>query len=134
MCVSVGDIQILFLPSQTEKDVFLINVALVNPFPVVSDALEALLKDSEDIEICGVYDTLEGIIKSRSPIPIHIVLMMAYTFSESMIDDMKLVLQHFPKSKMLVLSLFNDEKFILRSIKAGAKGHLGSDANRSEIL
>jgi two-component system response regulator NreC len=112
----------------------MIYVALVNPFPVISDALEALLKDSDDIEICGVYDTLEDIFKNPPQSPVHVALMMAYTVSERTIDDIKFFLLHFPKAKMLVLSMFNDEKFILRSIKAGAKGHLGSDANRSEIL
>ncbi len=112
----------------------MINVSLVNPFPVVSDALEALLKDSDDIKIIGVYETLEDLVKNAPEKPVHVALTMAYSASDKFIDDIKLFLQHFPKAKMLVLSVFNDEKFILRSIKAGAKGHLGSDANRSEIL
>jgi two-component system response regulator NreC len=112
----------------------MIYVALVNPFPVISDALEALLKDSDDIEIMGAYETLEELFKNPPQQPVHVALTMAYSVSEKIIDNIKLFLQHFPKSKMLVLSMFNDEKFILQTIKAGAKGHLGSDANRSEIL
>ncbi len=112
----------------------MIYVALVNPFPVISDALEALLKDSDDIEIVGAYETLEDLFRNPPQQPVHVALTMAYSVSERIIDNIKLFLQHFPKAKMLVLSMFNDEKFILRTIKAGAKGHLGSDANRSEIL
>ncbi len=112
----------------------MIYVTLVNPFPVISDALEALLKDSDDIEIIGAYETLEDLFKNPPQQPVHVALTMAYSVSERIIDNIKLFLQHFPKAKMLVLSMFNDEKFILRTIKAGAKGHLGSDANRSEIL
>ncbi len=112
----------------------MINVALVNPFPVISDALQALIKDSDDIKISGIYDNLEEIIKNPPQQPAHVALTLVYSVSEKIIEDIKLFLHHFPKTKMLVLSLFNDEKFILRTIKAGAKGHLGSDANRSEIL
>jgi two-component system response regulator NreC len=42
--------------------------------------------------------------------------------------------QRFPKIKVLILSMYNDETFILRMIKAGAKGHLARDTNRSEML
>jgi len=112
----------------------MVYVTLVNPFPVISDALEALLKDSDDIEIIGVFESLEDLIKNPPRRPVHVALTMAYSVSEKIIDNIKLFLQHFPKAKMLVLSMFNDEKFILQTIKAGAKGHLGSDANRSEIL
>jgi DNA-binding NarL/FixJ family response regulator len=112
----------------------MIYVTIINPYPVISDALKALLKDSEDIEITGTYESLDELIQHPPEQPVHITLMVAYTVSEHIIDDIKLFPQHFPKAKMLVLSLFNNEKFILRIIKAGAKGHLGSDANRSEIL
>ncbi len=112
----------------------MIYVALVNSFPVISDALEALLKDSDDIEIADVYETLEDLIRNPPQHPVHVALTTAYSVSEKIVDNIKLFLQHFPKAKMLVLSMFNDEKFILRTIKAGANGHLGSDANRSEIL
>lgn len=112
----------------------MIYVALVNSFPVISDALEALLKDSDDIEIIGVFESLEDLIKNPPRRPVHVALTMAYSVSEKIIDDIKSFLQHSPKAKILVLSMFNNEKFILQTIKAGAKGHLGSDANRSEIL
>jgi len=112
----------------------MIYVVLVNPFPVISDALMALLKDSDDIAVVGPYETLGDLIKDQPQLPVHVALTVAYSVSEKIIDDIKLFLQHFPKAKQLVLSMFNDEKFILRTIKAGAKGHLGSDANRSEIL
>ncbi len=112
----------------------MIYVALVNPFPVISDALMALLKDSDDIVVVGPYETLDDLIKNPPQQPVHIALTVAYTVSGKIIDDIKLFLQHFPKAKQLILSMFNDEKFILRTIKAGAKGHLGGDANRSEIL
>ncbi|VAW29127.1 hypothetical protein MNBD_BACTEROID07-1013 [hydrothermal vent metagenome] len=112
----------------------MIYVTLVNPFPVISDALVTLLKDSDDIEITGVYETLDDLIKNPPKQPVHVALTMVYSVSEKIINNTKLFLQHFPKAKMLILSMFNDEKFILHSIKAGAKGHLGSDANRSEIL
>ena len=112
----------------------MIYVVLVNPFPVISDALKALLNNSDDIEIAGSYDSLEDLIKNPPQHPVHVTLTMIYSVSEKVIDDIKLFLQHFSKAKMLVLSMFNDEKFILRSIKAGAKGYLGCDANRSEIL
>ncbi len=112
----------------------MIYVALINPYPVISDALEALLKDSEDIEITGSYETLKALMENPPQNPVHVALFVAYSVSEKLIEDIQFFPQTFPKAKLLVLSLFNDEKFILRTIKSGAKGHLGCDADRSQML
>ena len=55
-------------------------------------------------------------------------------YFENDIENIRLLNQRFPKAKILVLSMFKHERFILKMIKAGAKGHVSRDTNRSEIL
>jgi two-component system response regulator NreC len=112
----------------------MIKVALVDKHPVICDALAALLKDADDIEITGCNQTFDDLFKTIRTDPVHIVLSVLYNPDPSDIDNIKKLVQFFPRVKVLVLSLYNNEKFILRIIKAGAKGHLSRDTNRSEIL
>jgi len=112
----------------------MIHVALVNPYPVFSDGLQALIKDAEDIQLVGRFDSIEDLLLYQGAIPIHVALVSVFSQSDQLIDNFKKLSQHFPKLKLLVLSMFNDENFILKTIKSGAKGHLGNDTNRSEII
>ncbi len=112
----------------------MINVALVNEYPVFGDALKALIGDAEEINIIGIFYSIEDLMRLHNNEPVHIVLVTIYSPTENHIDALRNFTQHKPKPKLLVLSMFNDENFILKTIKAGAKGHLANDTNKSEIL
>ena len=112
----------------------MINVALINEYPVFGDALKALIGDAEEINIIGTFYSFEDLMRLQNNEPVHIVLVTFYSPTEKHIDALRNFTQHKPKPKLLVLSMFNDENFILKTIKAGAKGHLANDTNKSEIL
>ncbi len=112
----------------------MIKVALVDKHPIICDAFSALLKDADDIEITGCSQTFDDLFKIIRIDPVHIVLSVLYNPDPADIENIRKLVQFFPRVKVLVLSLYNNEKFILRIIKAGAKGHLSRDTNRSEIL
>ncbi len=112
----------------------MIKVALVDQHPVVCDAMESLLKDADDIEIKCCNRSIADLSELLSKELIHVVIAVFYSPDSHNVSDIKLLMQRYPKIKVLVLSMFRDEKFILQIIKAGIKGHLGPDTNRSEIL
>ena len=112
----------------------MIKVALVDKHPVICDAISALLRDADEIEITGCNQTFDDLFKRIRTEPIHIALTILYSPDPADIENIKKLVQLFPRVKILVLSLYKNEKFILRIIKAGAKGHLSRDTNRSEIL
>ena len=112
----------------------MIKVALVDKHPIICDAINALLSGADDIEITGCSQTFDDLFKTIRTEPVHIVLTILYNPDPADIENIKKLVQFFPRVRVLVLSLYHNEKFILRLIKAGAKGHLSRDTNRSEIL
>ncbi len=112
----------------------MIHVAILDEHPVACDALKALLHDADDITVEGCSTNYRELISKLSENQIHVVLLVLYQPDENDIESIRLLNQRFPKVKVIVLSMFKDERFILKLIKAGAKGHLSSDTNRSEIL
>lgn len=112
----------------------MIKVALLDDHPVFCDALTALLADSDDIEIVCVANTFEEFIKLVHDKLPNILIAVTYKKDDLTISNVQYISNHFPKIRLLVLSMYHDEKQILRMIKAGAKGHIGKDTNRSEIL
>ncbi len=112
----------------------MIFVAIHDKHPVACDALSALLHDADDISIVSCAITFEELLHQLAQQSIHVVLMVLYKPSESDLDNIRDLNHRFPKAWILVLSMFRNEQFILKMIRAGAKGHLSSDTNRSEIL
>lgn len=112
----------------------MIYVAILDEHPVACDAIKALLLNADDISVERCSTTYRELIGKLSENQIHVVLLVLYKPDEIDIDSIRLLNQRFPKLKVLVLSMFKDERFILKMIKAGAKGHLSRDTNRSEIL
>lgn len=112
----------------------MIKVSLLDEHPIICDAITALLADSQDIEIVTVANNHMELLEQ---IPVHqpnILIAVTYRPDDQIIQNVKYLANHFPKVKLLVLSMYDDEKQILKMIKAGAKGHIGKDTNRSEIL
>ncbi len=112
----------------------MIKVSLLDEHPVFCDALTALLADSEDINIVTIAHGFDEFVAQVPEFLPNILIAVTYKPDDLSIDNVKYLASHFPKVKLLVLSMYDDEKQILRMIKAGAKGHIGKDTNRSEIL
>ncbi len=112
----------------------MIRIALVDEHPVVCDAIAALLSDAEDIELTFTAHSVEEMIRKNNENHVHIGLLVYYNPDQKDTEDVKLLTQRYPKIRVLILSMYNNETFILRMIKAGAKGHLARDTNRSEML
>ena len=112
----------------------MILVAIHDEHPVAGDALRALIHQADDIEVISCTNTSDELLHTLASETIHVVLMVLYQPSENDIEQVKMLNHRFSKVRFLILSMFKNEQFILKMIKAGAKGHLSSDTNRSEIL
>ena len=112
----------------------MIRVAIVDQHPVICDSFKALLGNVDDIEISLTNSSIPGLMVKMADYHVHIVLAIFYQPELSDAEEIKMLLSRFPKVKIIVLSMYRNEKYILKLIKAGAKGHLGRDADRPEIL
>lgn len=112
----------------------MIKVTIIDEHPVVCDALEALLHNADEIEFNPGCHSVDDLIISLNKHLTHVVLFIKYNASLNDPEEIKMLTHRFPKLKILVLSMFQDEKYILKMIKAGAKGHLSNSTDRSEIL
>ena len=112
----------------------MIKVALVDKHPVVCDAIKALLSGTDDIEIVSSSSKMNELLLVLNKSLVHIVLIVFYHPDPKDVVSIKILADRFPKLKLLVLSMYRNEEFILKLIKAGAKGHLSRDTDRSEIM
>ncbi len=112
----------------------MIKVSVIDEHPVVCDAFKALLAGVDDIDIVSLSNTFDEYIDSIADVKPNIVIAIFYKASDKNVENIRKLAYNYPRIKILVMFMYHDEKRVLKMIKAGAKGHLGYDTNRSEII
>jgi len=112
----------------------MIKVAIVDEHPVVCHALKAMLEDADDIEIIYTCSRFDDLLIELNKKNINVLMMVLYKPDPLDLINVKILTDRFPNVKILILTMFRKEEFILKLIKSGAKGHVSRDTDRPEIL
>lgn len=111
-----------------------IEVILVDDHHIVCEGIKSLLSDSQSITIIGCVRNLSELLIKLRILPIHVVLLNTYEPGDHDIDMIRIIQREHPQIKILILAMTVQESFILRTLKAGAKGFLSKDADRTEMI
>lgn len=110
-----------------------IKVLLADDHGVVRKGLRFLIEQEQDITVTGeANDGREAVRLARDLQPDVIVMDIAMPQLNG-IDATAQALKASPASGVLILSMHNDESYILRSLEAGARGYILKD-NAEEHL
>jgi hemolysin D len=101
-----------------------IKVLIVDDQKMIREGLKALIKTEEDIEIIGVAENGEHAVKQVELFQPNVVLMDMEMPGMNGMDATKIICQRFPHVKVLVLSTFDTQEYVSRSLGAGAMGYL----------
>jgi len=111
-----------------------IKILIVDDHQIVRDGLVSLLSDSPDIEIIGEasgYSKLNELLGMKKP---DIIVMDISMPDKSGIEISEIISAEYPEIKILVLSMYLNEDFIINALKAGAKGYLPKNTTKKELL
>jgi len=101
-----------------------ISVLLVDDHVLMREGLRQLFTLEEDIEVVGeAVDGTEGLQKIRQLCP-DIVLMDIHMPGADGITITRQVVQEFPATAVIILSMYQQNEQILQAMKSGAKGYL----------
>ena len=111
-----------------------IRILLADDHTVVRDGLRALLEKQPDMAV--VAEAADGrdsirLAEEQSP---DVVIMDIAMPNLNGIEATRRILAANPRTAVLMLSMHQDESYVLRSLKAGARGYLLKDSLRSEVI
>jgi len=112
----------------------MIKVFIVDDHEIIRQGLKMILKEAPDLTVVGeAQDGTEAIRKIKNT-EIDIVLLDMNMPGRSGIELIGDIKSLKPKIHILVLSIHPEDKFALRTLKAGASGYLCKDTALEELV
>jgi two-component system, NarL family, response regulator NreC len=111
-----------------------VRVLVADDHTIIRSGLRHLLEREADIEVVGeAADGREALELAEQLRPD--VVMLDITMPKlNGIDVSRHIAAKFPKTSVIILSMHSDEGYVLKSLKAGARGYLLKDSAESDIL
>ena len=111
-----------------------IKVLLADDHPVVREGLRTMLSTAADIEVIAeASDGLEAIDKVSECHP-EVVLMDLRMPNMDGLEATKRIRVQFPATAVIVLTIYDNDAYIVDAVKAGAVGYLLKDTSRDLLI
>jgi len=111
-----------------------IKVLLVDDHPVVREGLCTILATAPDIEVVAeAGDGLEAVEKAIEHQP-HVVLMDIRMPGLDGLEATQRIKNRLPSTSVIVLTVYDDDSYVVSAIKAGAGGYLVKDASKDLLI
>ena len=111
-----------------------VSVIVIDDHAVVRSGLKLLLDAQEDIEVVGEGGTAEQAVLRAQLLKPDVVLLDVVMPGKSGLEVVPDVLQVSPKSKVLVLSMQDDPRYVREAFDAGASGYVLKEAADAELV
>jgi DNA-binding NarL/FixJ family response regulator len=111
-----------------------IRILLADDHPVVRDGLRALLEREADMAIVAeAADGHETVRLAEEHSPDVVIMDLAMPIMNG-IEATRRIVAKSPHTAVVILSMHQDESYVLGSLNAGAKGYLLKDSMRKEVI
>ena len=111
-----------------------IRILLADDHTIVRDGLRALLERQTDmIVVAEAADGREAVLLATEQKPDVVLMDIAMPNMNGMEATRRIVAVN-PRTAVVILSMHQDESYVLRSLKAGARGYLLKDSLRSDVI
>jgi DNA-binding NarL/FixJ family response regulator len=111
----------------------MITVLLVDDQSLIRQGLRALLELEVDIEIVGEAENGQTAINLVKKLQPNVILMDVRMPIMDGVAATKEINQHFPHSKILILTTFDDDEYVKAGLQNGAMGYLLKDTPSEEL-
>jgi DNA-binding NarL/FixJ family response regulator len=111
-----------------------IKVLLVDDHAMMRDGIRALLSLHEDIEIVGeAAEGKEAVEKTGELAPDVVVMDIAMPGMDGL-EATRRITKQFPRTRVLILTQYDNKEYILSAIKAGSSGYVPKRALGAELV
>jgi DNA-binding NarL/FixJ family response regulator len=112
----------------------MVRVIIADDHPVVRAGLKMILERDPAIKVVEEVSDGEALLKSVRKTKYDIALMDLSMPGRNWLDVIKELKEMRPSMPILVVSMHNEEEYIIRALRAGAAGYLTKDSVTDELM
>ncbi|WP_435839612.1 response regulator [Streptomyces caniferus] len=116
------------------EDTGAVRVLLADDHPVVREGLCAMLESDPGIEVVGQAGSGEEAVTLAARLTPDVVLLDLRMGGMDGVAATGHVLRQSPRSKVVIVTTYEDDSDILRAVEAGAAGYLLKGSSRAELI
>ncbi|MBI1898804.1 MAG: response regulator transcription factor [Acidobacteria bacterium] len=110
------------------------DVLLVDDHKIMRDGIKAILKHSEEFNVTGEAETGSDAVQMCKRLRPAIVLMDIGLPGLNGIEATTEILRHCPETKVVVLSMYDDEHSVVSAIRSGARAFVLKKASDNDLI
>ena len=112
----------------------MIRVFVVDDHAILRRGIRDILTDGEGIEVVGEAQDYNELRHKMRNLHIDVLLLDVNLPGKSGIDILKTLREENPRMKVLMLSMYPEDQYALRALKAGAWGYLNKASAPEQLL
>lgn len=100
------------------------SVLIVDDHPIVRQGLRSLLSNETSLEVVGEAAAVDEALEAHRRLAPDVTLVDIRLGSESGLDLLDRILDRDAGARILIVSSFDDDEYVTRSLRAGALGYV----------
>ncbi len=110
------------------------NIIIADDHKLVREGLKNLIEKNLQMKVVGEASDGHAAVQLAQQLKPHLIIMDISMPGLGGIEATRKILTTLPETKIIALSMHDDEQFVLESLKAGASGYLLKDCAFDELL
>ena len=110
-----------------------IRIAIADDYKIFRDGLKVGMSEDENLEVVLEADNGEELLLSLKETEVDVIIMDLKMPVMDGVEATKEVRKKFNSAKVLVVTMYEDDKFIIHLMENGANGYLLKNADAEEI-
>jgi DNA-binding NarL/FixJ family response regulator len=112
----------------------MIKIAICDDQEVVCQGLGAILSTAKDLQVISISNNGQELLESLERKTVDVILMDLKMPILNGIQATKLIKDKFPEIRILVLTTYDADAWLLDAIRNGADGYLLKDTSRENLI
>ncbi len=112
----------------------MINIVIVDDHELVREGLKKVLQKDHGIRVVGEARDAEQLFDVLEKNEVQLIVLDISLPGKDGLEILKDLKTRFPRVKSLILSMHPEDRFAVRTLKAGASGYLTKESAASELV